>query len=84
MGNVLFVLVLLLMGLFAVAGYGNRRAWARRPRRLCTNCHGVRQPLQTKAKTFYCPSCQKESPIPLSSPAAQAHFHQTGRWPAEA
>ncbi len=54
-----------------------RKAWTNRPRRLCTNCYMIRQPLKMKSGEFYCPVCQRSNPIPLESPVAQHYLIRT-------
>lgn len=66
-----FLLFSLVVLLYAIAKYGQGRAWRNRPSRLCIACNSVRQPQLHKNGHFFCPVCQADHPIPLDSPAAR-------------
>ncbi len=72
MVSVTIVVVFIL--LFGIIQYGNARAWKNRPRRLCTNCYTLAQPLRHKNKRWYCGTCGADNPAPLDSPIAQAYL----------
>ncbi len=74
-----YVIAFLVAGLVALVEYGNRRAWKNRPKRMCTNCYTVSQPLQYKNTRWYCGHCGADNPAPLDSPLAQAFLAKQQR-----
>lgn len=69
-----FVMFLITVGIVYV-GWRMRRdwQWSRRPKRLCTACHTVRQPARRQSGRLCCANCGMVNPLPLDSPEAQGY-----------
>ena len=68
------VMLLITLGIVYV-GWRVRRdwLWSRRSKRLCTQCHTVRQPARRNSGRLCCPTCGAANPLPLDSPEAQRY-----------